>query len=240
MNQPPACVDIPTLVFASILTIGTIALFQYVIYTDLKEKKRGSEVTCHDVLSYEISILKSAFKSAVIELSRAVLLLIVMVLPLIAFIASTVLSVTLAVVSLLGTAWSPLPVSAEIAISFLFLLASLAVMHYFLSKYGAIYKLAFKFVTGRDEINQMFNKRNIQKSLDDILMVLAIGSTIYFVVILILLENLVDLPTIPSKISSAIILAFLLTYVLPNKKYENAVSLIGKIWRNGSSEESKN
>jgi len=100
-------------------------------------------------------------------------------------------------------------------------------MHYFLGKYGSIYKLPLMFLV-RDDARQLLKKH--QKVLQDILMGLVVGSVMYVMMIMTLLVALVNLPSFLSKIDVGIVIVLLLVYVLPNKKYENAIELIEKIW----------
>jgi hypothetical protein len=130
--------------------------------------------------------------------------------------------------SLLGRAWSPFPVSSEVVISFLFLLASLVTIQYFFGKYGAIYKLLVAFYK-RDDIKQLLGKH--RKATEDILMGLTFGFVIYIAVILTFLVFLINSYTALSKIATGIVITLLLGYVLPNNKYENAIGLIERIWK---------
>jgi hypothetical protein len=128
----------------------------------------------------------------------------------------------------LGRAWSPFPASAEVVISFLFLLADLVAVQYFFGKYGAVYKLLIAFHK-RDDIKQLIGKHG--DALEDILMGLGYGTVIYAVVLLTFLVFLISSYTALSKIASGIVIMLLLGYVIFNNKYENAVRLIEKIWK---------
>ena len=145
-----------------------------------------------------MTTLKS-IKSVVIDITCIDLLLLVMFLPLIFISISSQLAIKLGI--------------------FLFL-PTIILIHYFLGKYGSIYKLVFVSLV-----------RNIQflEEHKDINMALLAGSAMYVVTIYSLLTDLVtsQLPLI--KIALGIIIVLLLVYVLPNKKYENAISLIKKI-----------
>jgi len=224
MNQPVE-IKIITLLLLVVATIALIALIEYDMYT--KVKKRGYRITCRQALRLQILALKIILKPAIIDMSRIALLWIVMILPLSAIIVSTDLSIILVMVSLLGKVWSPLPGDIETAISLLYLLANVAIIHYFLGKYGSIYKLPVMFFM-RDDIRRLLNKH--QKVLQDILMGLVVGSVMYVMIIMTLLVALVNSPSFLSRIDVGIVIVLLLVYVLPNKKYQNAIKLIEKIW----------
>jgi len=224
MNQPVE-IKIITLLLLVVATIALIALIEYDMYT--KVKKRGYRITCRQALRLQILALKIILKPAIIDMSRIALLWIVMILPLSAIIVSTDLSIILVMVSLLGKVWSPLPGDIETAISFMYLLANVAIIHYFLGKYGSIYKLPVMFFM-RDDIRRLLNKH--QKVLQDILMGLVVGSVMYVMIIMTLLVALVNSPSFLSRIDVGIVIVLLLVYVLPNKKYQNAIKLIEKIW----------
>lgn len=142
----------------------------------------------------------TALKTIIIDTTRLVLLFLVMFLPLIFIIISSQLAIKLGI--------------------FLFL-PTIILIHYFLGKYGSIYKLVFVSLV-----------RNIQflEEHKDINMALLAGSAMYVVTIYSLLTDLVtsQLPLI--KIVLGIIIVLLLVYVLPNKKYENTFRLVEKIW----------
>ncbi len=137
------------------------------------------------------------------------------------------LSIIFVIESLLGKVRSPLPGDIEITISSLFLLANITIMHYFLGKYGSIYKLPLMFLV-RDDARQLLKKtpegtpgytygtssRSCNVRHDDYD---PFGSSREFTSFL-------------SKIDVGIVIVLLLVYVLPNKKYENAIELIEKIW----------
>jgi len=143
-------------------------------------------------------------KSTAIDMVRMILLFLVMFLPLIFIIVLSQLAVKIdSIDSLLGI--------------FLFLPAVI-LMHYFLGKYGSIYKLVF---TG-DDIQFL-------EEHEDINMALLAGSAMYLVTIIGILRLLINTPWSLTKIGLGIIIILLLVYVLPNKKYENAISLTKKI-----------
>jgi len=148
-----------------------------------------------------MTTLKS-IKSVVIDITRLVLLFLVMFLPLIFIIVLSQLAVKID--SLLGI--------------FLFLPAVI-LMHYFLGKYGSIYKLVF---TG-DDIQFLEEHKDIN-------MALLAGSAMYLVTIIGISRLLINTPWSLTKIGLGIIIVLLLVYVLPNKSYNNALKLIEKIW----------
>ena len=148
-----------------------------------------------------MTTLKS-IKSVVIDITHLVLLFLVMFLPLIFIIVLSQLAVKID--SLLGI--------------FLFLPAVI-LMHYFLGKYGSIYKLVF---TG-DDIQFLEEHKDIN-------MALLAGSAMYLVTIIGISRLLINTPWSLTKIGLGIIIVLLLVYVLPNKSYNNALKLIEKIW----------
>jgi len=149
-----------------------------------------------------MTTLKSV-KSVVIDITRLVLLFLVMFLPLIFIIVLSELAVK-QIDSLLGI--------------FLFLPA-VTLMHFFIGKYGSIYKLVF---TG-DDIQ--FSEEH-----KDINMALLAGSAMYLVTIIDISRLLINTPWSLTKIGLGIIIVLLLVYVLHNRSYYNALKLIEKIW----------
>ena len=208
------------------LLATAFVLFEYATY--IVAKKRGHRLTCRDAVRFQISLLETTLKSGIIDIARIFLLVAVMALPLIVLSLSTEYSVLLLMISSLGMTWSPFPVSTEVVISFLFLLADLVAVQYFFDKYGAIYKLVVAFHR-RDDVKQLLGKHG--NALEDILMGLGYGFIIYIVVVLTFLVFLISSYTALSKIATGIVIMLLLGYVLPNNKYENAVSLIERIWK---------
>lgn len=210
--NPPTRIEIIILI---VLSVVLVVLLHGTIYTKLK-LRYGK--TRREILRLEIIVLKSA----IIDTLRLALLSLVISLPLIGLGISTALSVVSAVIfedSLLGKV--QVSVNIENIISFLSLLASIILMHYFLDRYGAVYKLPLMYFV-RDDI-----RRFLKKHLD-IYAMLLIGFTTYVVIIIALLEMLVDtLPILPKEIAGTITV-FLLIEVLPNKKYENAMKLCKK------------
>ena len=125
---------------------------------------------------------------------------------------------------------SHLPADTEIMVSFLYLLVNIVIIHYFLGKYGSMYKLSI-ILFMKNDIEQLFKKDpNVYKELLDIHMALTVGFVAYALTIIALLIILIDTPLFLSKIVVGIVVALLLIYVLPNNKYENVVNLIKKIW----------
>jgi hypothetical protein len=205
-----------------VTTITLLALLPCIIYVDAK--KRGHKLTCKDAIRFEIILLKSA----TIGLSRLFLLVIVTILPLIAIGMSTEMSMISATVIealLSGRVLSPLPagVNILIIISFLSLLASVVLSHYyFLDKYGAIYKLMpMSFI--RNNIKELFSEHT------DILIALTAGFSMYALVIVGIFVTLAGAPLpLPTGIAFVII-TFLLVEVLYNKRYDNAIKLVERI-----------
>ena len=206
--NPPIRIEIIILI---VLSVVSVALLHGVTYTKLK-LRYGK--TCREILRLEMIVLKSA----IIDTLRLALLSLVISLPLIGIGVSTELSMISAVIfedSLLGS------VNIENIIPFLSLLASIILMHYFLDKYGAVYKLPLMYFV-RDDIKQ-FLKKHI-----DIYTMLLTGFIMYVVIIIALLEMLVGALSILPKEIAGVIVVFLLIEVLSNKKYENAIKLCKK------------
>jgi len=215
-----------------LLEVVGFLLYEYAIYAEIK--KRGYKVTCRQALRLQILALKITSKPVIILGLRLFLLFLVTGFPLGLISASTNFSILLVMVSLLGKVWSPFPVSTEIMISFLFLLANIIVMHYFLSEYGSIYKLLIMF--RRDDVRQLLKKhQTVYKTGKEIVAGSIVSFGMYVVTVMTTLEFLITLPSsfpsVLSKISGSIVMALLLGYVLFNKKYENAIKFIEKIWR---------
>jgi len=163
------------------------------------------------------------FKSMIIDIIRPVLLFLVMFLPLIFILVITELSVKFVFVFDL----SP---DIDLIYPSLFLFAVGTFIHYFFGRYGSAYKLPFVLIIRDDAIQQLLDKHH-EKALPDIQMALIAGSAIYIVVITNLLTELINSHSVVSKTVVGIVITLLLIYVLPNKKYENVISLIKKIWR---------
>jgi hypothetical protein len=206
----------------SVTAIALLALLPCIIYVDVK--KRGHRLTCRDAIRFQITLLKSA----TINLSRVFLLVIVTILPLIALGMSTEMSMISAAIleaQLSGQVLSPLPTGVDILIiiSFLSLLASVVLSHfYFLDKYGAIYKLMpMSFI--RNDIKELFSEHT------DILIALTAGFSMYALVIVGIFVSLAVAPLpLPTGIAF-IIITFLLAEVLYNKRYDNAIKLVERI-----------
>ncbi len=205
--------NIPVGEIIILLLVATIALSGYNVYTN--EKKRGHKVTYRQVLRLQMIVLKSA----IIDTARFGLLVLVIFLPLIGITEPTRVAVKFVFNSLLTNVRSPLPVDVEILVSFLFLVANVAITYYFLSKYGSIYKLAF-----------VSNGMQFLEEHKDIYMALLAGSAMYVVAIYSLLTDLVTSPSPLTKTVLGIVIILMLVYVLPNKKYNNVLKLIQKIW----------
>jgi hypothetical protein len=231
MNPPPGTeiikgtVNLPVeikIIILLLLVVTMIALIEYDIYYHIK--KRGYRITCRQALRLQIIALKTVLKSAIGFLPRFILLWLVMTLPLIGISVSTELSVVF-VIDLILTKVRSFPLlGVDIAYLFLFLYAVMILMGYFLGKYGSVYKLSIVYFV-RDDVRQYLNKHQ------DIHMALLAGSITYVFIIIDLLVMLVYAPSPLSKEVVGIIIALLLIEVLPNKKYQNAINLIEKIWR---------
>jgi len=208
--NPPTGVGIIITLFFAIAT--------YDVYTKVKTE-RGHRITLYEILKLEMT----ALKTTIIDTVRFALLWVVMILSLISILWSTKLSIVFVADSLLMKVQSPLPVGVEVVYLFLLLLANIIFIRYFLNKYGAIYKLPLMaFVRGN--IRQFLDKR------PEMYIALIAFSIVYIMTIAELLILLVNAPSLLSKEVVGIVIALLLIEVLPNKKYDNAINLIEKIW----------
>jgi hypothetical protein len=204
----PVAID----VVVGFLIANIITLIKYVMYFDSKIKHRKS-------LNKQSKPLVFDFKSEVGFIPRRTLLFIATTLPLTFITAYTMLLIALTL--------ELLPSEEPLLLKALLLgllLADSVFIHYFLSKYGAVYKLPAVFLK-RGDARQFLEERM------DLFCTLSLSSIIYLGEIIYLLTDLVYAPNVPSKIIAGIIVILLLGYVLPNNKYGNAVSLIERIWR---------
>ena len=213
---------------AIFLVTVVLASYEYEVFTTAK--KRGYKMTGLQILKLQITVLKTI----ITDISRTVILFTVMTVPLALSVLSTYLSIEFAINSLFGGFLTSLPIDDKIFLSLVYLFVSITVMHYFLSRYGAIYKLpAVLLFSMRDDVEQLLEKhQNLKEEIyDDILAVLTFGSVVYLLIILALLGGLVYSSSVLSKIDDGVIIALLLGYVLFNNKYDNAIGLIERIWR---------
>jgi hypothetical protein len=215
LNPYPPSTEIMALPF---LAVVTITLFQYVVYTGVK--KHGYRTTCREILRLEMILLKIT----IVYMSRLILLIVVTTLPLIGIGLSTELFALSLLYFLHITVLSPLSLDSGIVFSLLFLLIVGKFMPWFMDNYGAIYKLPL-MVFPREDIRQFFKKHL------DILMVLLVGFVLYTETVIELLILLVNIPSFLLKIVVGIIIGYLLVVVLDNKKYDNAINLVEKIWK---------
>jgi hypothetical protein len=221
----PTETKIEILMALLVTAITLLALLPCITY--VYAKKRGHGLTCRDAIRFQLTLL-TLLKTATIGLSRLFLLAIVTILPLIAVGTSTEMSMISALIVeelLSGQVLSPLPagVNILITISFLSLLASVVLSHYyFLRKYGAIYKLVPLYFE-RNDIKELFNKHF------DIYVALLAGFSMYALVIVGIFVSLAVAPLpLPTGIAF-VVLTFLLVEVLFNKRYDNAIKLIERI-----------
>jgi len=207
-------------------------LYEYAVYSEIK--KRAYKVTCRQALRLHILALKNASRPVIIPGLCVFLLFLVTGLPLSTISISTNFSILLVMDSLLGKVWSPFPVSIEIVISLMFLVANIIAVHYFLSEYGSIYKLLIMFFI-RDDVRGLLKKhQTVYKTGRKIVGGSILSFGMYVLTVMPYLEFIITLPNnFPSvllKISGSIVVALLTGYILFNKKYENAMELIEKIW----------
>jgi len=164
-------------------------------------------------------VKKKVLKEALIDIVRVNLFFLVTFLPLIFILVSTGIFVKF-------FNMSSFPLFINIIISFLFLLAVSRFIAYFFGNYGSVYKLLFLTLI-RNDIEQL-----LVGKYRDIYMPLLASSSIYIIVIINLLIDFLNTPSLLSKVVVGIVLALMLVYVLPNKKYENVINLANKIWKN--------
>jgi hypothetical protein len=191
-----------------LLAVVAIVLLEYSIY--IKVKKYGYRITCREALRLQIIALKSALVYA----WRLTLLFLVICLPLPGIIILTDSYILLAQYALsfrVPLFFSILPL--------VLLLADVIATHYFLDKYGALYKLPVVFL--------IRNETWFLKECPASYIILLIGSITYAITIISLLGTLVSTASM-AKIGVGIIIALLLVEVLRNKKYENAINLCEK------------
>jgi len=193
------------------LILVFVALLKYLVYVVLKMIYK----TTHNEVIKSIVV---KFKQESIPTSRLALLLSVMTLPLFIIVATTVLSVRFIINSILTEVQGGSLLFIEIAYLFLFVYAIILFIHYTLGKYGAIYKLPF-VRSVRDKIEQLLENFDME-------IVLAMGTMTYIETIVLLLVDLVYVPSPLSKVVVGAVILFLLDEVLRNKKYDNAINFI--------------
>lgn len=204
----PVAID----VVVGFLIASVVTLIKYITYFESKVKYKKSRNKTLKPLIFD-------FKSEINLILRRAVLFIVTTLPLIFITGFTMLLVALAL--------ELLPSEEPLLLKALLLgllIADSAFIHYYLSKYGVVYKLPVVFLKRGDA--RQFLERRI-----DLLCPLSVSSLIYLGEIIYLLTDLVYAPNVPSKIIAGVIATVLLGYVLPNNKYENAVMLIKRIWK---------
>ena len=225
--HPPTVTDI-----IAFLLLGVVAiiLFEFTVYTEAR--KRGQNITHREAFRQTMTMLKQM----AVDFLRIYLLWAITLLPLTFLAPYTALSIALVIDSLLGEVRSSLPMDLVIAFSSLFLIANVAIMHYFFSNYGSIYKLPAMFLI-RDDIKQLLKSRlNTLKSPLKIFIGIIPGSITYVITISSLSASLVNANSLIPKISLFIVIALLLIYVILNEKYEKAVNLIVKVLSLGKKE----
>ena len=204
----PVAID----VVVGFLIAGIVALIKYIMYFESRVKHRKSPNEPLKPLIFD-------FKSEIDLILRRAVLFIVTTLPLIFITAYTMLLIALTIEILPSEEPSLLK-----ALLLGLLVADFAFIHYYLSKYGALYKLPAVFLK-RGDARQFLEKRM------DLFCTLSVSSLIYLGEIIYLLTDLVYAPNVPSKIIAGVITAVLLGYVLFNKRYGNAVKLAEKIMK---------
>jgi len=218
-------------IFLFLLGVVAIVLFEFVIYAEAR--KRGQSITHREAFKRTMSMLKQM----VVDFFRLLLLWIITLLPSTVLPQFTALSIASVIESLLGEVRSALPAGLVIATSLLFLLANIAIMHYFFSNYGSIYKLPATLLI-RDDIKQLLKARlNTIKSPIEVFLGIVPGAIAYVMTVFNLLVSLVNADSLVPKISLLIVIVLLLTYVVLNEKYEKAVNLVAKVLSLGKKEE---
>jgi len=165
--------------------------------------------------------LMIAFKSVALQIIRPILLFLVLFLPLFFVLATTELSLKFV---------CELPPDIGIVYISLFLFAIGTFIHYFFGKYGSAYKLSFMIVV-KDLEELLDNHQEIHEALIEIEQALISNLIGDILVIISLLEIVISSPLVLSKTVAGIVVALLSFYVITNKKYENFISLVKKIWR---------
>jgi len=217
---PPAGIELAQLllspvaidVVVGVLIASIVTLIKYIMYFESKIKHRKSPNEPLKPLIFD-------FKSEINLILRRAVLFIATTLPLIFITAFTMLLIALTIELLPSE--EPLLLKASLLG---LLVADFAFIHYYLSKYGAVYKLPAVFLK-RGDARQFLEKRM------DLFCTLSVSSLIYLGEIIYLLTDLVYAPNVPSKIIGGVIIALLLGYVLFNKRYDNAVKLAEKIMK---------
>jgi hypothetical protein len=204
----PVAID----VVVGFLIAGIVTLIKYIMYFESRVKHRKSRNEPLKPLIFDS-------KSEIDLILRRAVLFIVTTLPLIFITRFTMLLIALAL--------ELLPSEEPLLLKALLLgllIADFAFIHYFLSKYGAVYKLPAVFLK-RGDARQFLEKRI------DLFCTLSLSSLIYLGEIIYLLTDLIYAPNVPSKIVAGVITAVLLGYALFNKRYDNAVKLAEKIMK---------
>jgi hypothetical protein len=202
----------------------------------IKARKREEKVTWRQALRLGLLELKTPIISAL-----RVCPLFIVITPLPSFIAfltehSILLLIALALGIVHGTVQNPLLIATYYLIS----IAGLAVMHYFLSKYGSIYKLFVMAFVRRDFVKQLIKRHEYAYKSRGIILLTTFASFVGYVnAVLSQLVDVIDSPSVLVKISAGIVIALMLAYVIPNKKYDNAISLMEKICMKTKCEESQ-
>jgi len=214
-----------------LLAVIVIVLTEFTIYLDAR--KRGQYITHREAFKRTMTM----FKQLAVDFLRVLLLWIITALPLTFLAPYTAFSIALVIESLLGEVRSSLPADLVIVFSSLFLIANVAVMHYFFSNYGSIYKLPVMLFI-RDDIKQLLKSRlNTLKSPLEIFIGIMPGPITYAMMIFNLSVSLVNnANSLIAKISILIVIALLLIYVILNEKYEKAVNLVAKVLSLGKKE----
>jgi len=227
--HPPTVTEV---ILLFLLGVVAIILFEFTVY--IEARKRGQNITHREAFKRSMIILKQL----AVDFLRVLLLWIITLLPVTVLAQSTALSIVLVIDSLLGEVRSSLPADLVIAISSLFLIANVAIMHYFFSNYGSVYKLPVMLLI-RDDVKQLLKSRlqNTLKSPFEIFLGTAPGSITYVMTIFGLSASLLnDANSLIAKISIFIVIALLLIYVILNEKYEKAVNLVAKVLSLGKKE----
>jgi len=211
-SQPTLSTLLLDLKISGVSLVALVIILEYIAYIMLKS--RYGE-TGGKTLKLGTNLLISSFKETIIFFSRFYLLLAIVYLPLMGIALFTTLYLASATYVLSSNA----PLSFW-ALMFGSLLANVLIIHYFLGRYGTVYKLPLILLV-RKHIR--LSSIECMSSLG----ILLVGSLAYFVVIYVLLTAFINVPSL-LKIGVGATIVLLVTYVLHNRKYKTATDLLKK------------
>jgi len=215
-SQPSLSTLLLDLKISGIYLVVLVIILQYITYIMLKLKygKTGREA-----LKLGTRLLISSFKESIIFFSRFYLLLAIVYLPLMGIALFTTLYLASATYVL-----SPNAPLFFWALMFGSLLANVLIIHFFLGKYGTVYKLPLILLVRKNIRLSRLSSIECATSLG----MLLVGSLIYFSVIYVLLTAFINVPSL-FRIGVGAITVLLVTYVLLNRRYKTTIDLLKKI-----------